>query len=152
MPESLELFLYAVLLITCLIISISDARDRRIENKHVVIIAIVALALGFSDYSANSLWYLGTCWAALILLHRLRVMGGGDVKLIAAFSLSLPSVGLWFALWLVVIFGGVLAIFYLAKRILQTQKRVKPSIPTGLPYGIAICSGFYVVLITRIIT
>ncbi|MGI9947861.1 A24 family peptidase [Vibrio hyugaensis] len=152
MTDSLELFLYAILLITCLIISISDVRDRRIENKHVVIIAIVSLALGFSDYSMNSLWYLGTCWAALIFLHRLRVMGGGDVKLIAAFSLSLPFVGLWFALWLVGIFGGVLAVFYLAKRSLQAKNQVKPSIPTGLPYGIAICSGFYVVLITRIIT
>ncbi|WP_061035952.1 MULTISPECIES: A24 family peptidase [Vibrio] len=143
------LFLYITLATVCLVVSLSDIRERTIKNSHVLVIAVLAIAIGIADFSLSSLWVLGICWSALLFLHVIRVLGGGDVKLIAAFSFSLPTQSLLEALILVGIYGGILAVTYL---ILPRPSHVtgegKKS-QIGLPYGVAICCGFYTALLLK---
>ncbi|MFH0270234.1 A24 family peptidase [Vibrio jasicida] len=143
------LSIYIILGLMCLLISLSDIRERTIKNSHVLVIAVLAIAIGIADFSLSSLWVLGICWSALLFLHVIRVLGGGDVKLIAAFSFSLPTQSLLEALIFVGIYGGILAVTYL---ILPRPSHVtgegKKS-QIGLPYGVAICCGFYTALLLK---
>ena len=142
------LFVYIILATACFVVSLSDIRERTIKNSHVAVIAVLAMVIGSADYSLASLWILGICWSALLVLHIFNVMGGGDVKLIAAFSLALPTTFLLPALVLVTVFGGVLAIIYLLKFWwMSWRNKEYDSAQIGLPYGIAICCGFYLALV-----
>lgn len=85
------LFVYIILATACFVVSLSDIRERTIKNSHVAVIAVLAMVIGSADYSLASIWILGICWSALLVLHIFNLMGGGDVKLIAAFSLALPT-------------------------------------------------------------
>ncbi|MCC4223414.1 MAG: prepilin peptidase [Pseudomonadota bacterium] len=143
------LFVYITLAIVCFVVSLSDIRERTIKNSHVLVIAVLAIAIGIADFSLSSLWVIGICWSALLFLHVLGVLGGGDVKLIAAFSLSLPTQSLLEALIFVGIYGGILAVIYL---ILLRPSHVTGEgdiLQFGLPYGVAICCGFYTALLLK---
>nr|WP_319535355.1 prepilin peptidase [uncultured Vibrio sp.] len=141
------LVIYTLLALLCAMVSLSDLRHRTIKNSHVAVIAVLAMVIGSADFSLASIWILGFCWSALVALHIFNVMGGGDVKLIAAFSLALPTTFLLPALVLVTVFGGVLAIIYLLKFWWMSRRKEHDSAQIGLPYGIAICCGFYLALI-----
>ncbi|HBC3483120.1 TPA: prepilin peptidase [Vibrio parahaemolyticus] len=141
------LLIYVLLALLCAMVSFSDLRHRTIKNHHVGMIALLAIVIGSADYTLDSIWILGICWSALLVLHIFNVMGGGDVKLIAAFSLALPTAFLLPALMLVAVFGGVLTTFYLCKRWWITKKSVQEHVQIGLPYGVAICCGFFTALL-----
>lgn len=142
------LVIYTLLAVLCAMVSLSDLRHRTIKNSHVVVIAVLAMVIGSADYSLASIWILGICWSALLVLHIFNLMGGGDVKLIAAFSLALPTTFLLPALVLVTVFGGILAIIYLLKFWWMSRRNKEhDSAQIGLPYGIAICCGFYLALV-----
>lgn len=142
------LFVYIILATACFVVSLSDIRERTIKNSHVAVIAVLAMVIGSADYSLASIWILGICWSALLVLHIFNLMGGGDVKLIAAFSLALPTTFLLPALVLVAVFGGMLAIIYLLKFWWMSRRNKEhDSAQIGLPYGIAICCGFYLALV-----
>ncbi|MDW3124983.1 prepilin peptidase, partial [Vibrio sp. 1974] len=76
------LLIYVLLALLCAMVSFSDLRHRTIKNHHVGMIALLAIVIGSADYTLDSSWILGICWSALLVLHILNVMGGGDVKLI----------------------------------------------------------------------
>ncbi len=74
-----------------------------------------------------------------------KVFGGGDAKLLIAFSLSLPFSLIDDALFLVAISGGLLAVIYLVKY--RLLKLVPTTGVLGLPYGLAISTGFYITIL-----
>jgi len=136
--------------------AVLDIRSRRIPNALIV----AALVLGLGIHVARGglpgagLAVGGAVVGGLILfpLYRIRAMGAGDVKLLAALgALVGPQMILWVALYSAIM-GGVVAAFMLAqrhqlgisvRRLVARPGRVERS---GLkaPYGVAIAGGLYV--------
>lgn len=125
--------------------AVTDLRSRRIPNLLSVGLALV----GFARIAAG-LWTGGsTATAALDLAaalavfalgaaaFQLRMLGGGDVKLLAAGALWLGAAALGSFLMTTALVGGVLAVAYLLR-----MRFFRPAGPEpGLPYGIAIAAG-----------
>jgi prepilin peptidase CpaA len=72
-----------------------------------------------------------------------RWLGFGDIKLVIALSFALPWSQWLLAIWLTLMLGGLLASFYLIKRRLVEDRK-----SITLPYGVAICGGFYLTIFT----
>ena len=133
--------LLAALAIGLLTAAFTDLRRRQIDNWLNVGIALIAPAFWWA--SGLTLWpgvayQLGLALVAFVLLAGLfamRVMGGGDVKLLTALALWIqPDHFLWLLLVMSVL-GGVLTIVFGAWHVARRQ--------TGriaIPYGVAICA------------
>lgn len=65
--------------------------------------------------------------AVTLLLYWLRLMGGGDVKLLVAIALLLPPAGVAQAILAIAIAGGALALVFLALRPLARKRRLAPA-------------------------
>ena len=91
-------------------------------------------------------WLSAAGLAALVLLvgfalFAARLMGGGDVKLMAAVALWAGPGELPLLLSVTAIAGGVVAAFLLiSRRIRATRIRQEPG-PEVMPYGVAIAAG-----------
>jgi prepilin peptidase CpaA len=124
--------------------------------------AAARLAAGPQELAA-SLGIAVALFGALLLLHARGMLGGGDVKLLAATALGLPAAGAVQFIVVTAFAGGGLALLHLGLRWLPRPARA----PAGssavrrvyaaerwrilrrapLPYGIAIaCGGAWVVL------
>ena len=127
------------LAIALLIAAFTDLRRRQIDNW-----LNAAIALGAPLYwwaSGLSLWpgvaiQIGVALAAftvLAALFALRMMGGGDVKLLAALALWIEPD--WFLRLLIVmaLVGGLLTVVMGAWHIARRQKD-----KLAIPYGVAI--------------
>ena len=137
--------LLVALAIALLFAAFTDVRARRIDNWLNAAIALAAplfwwaCHLGLADIG----WQVATAFGAFVVLavlFALRVMGGGDVKLLAALALWIKPV--WFGQLVMVmaIVGGVLTVCFAAWHIARRSQN-KPQIP----YGIAIaCAGLWV--------
>jgi prepilin peptidase CpaA len=148
-PEWLA-WLLGILLVVA---AAEDCYRLRISNLisiAVLVLAIVAMAVvGFS----LSLWENLAVFAAILVvgtfLFGRGMLGGGDVKLLAA-------LGLWFdlrgSLGLIVsvfIAGGLLAIIILTGRLFAGSGKKRIAVlnkGAGIPYGIAIAAGALIIL------
>ncbi|KLV08948.1 hypothetical protein ABT56_01725 [Photobacterium aquae] len=83
------------------------------------------------------------------ILVEANVFGAGDSKLATVLALALPLSSLPFALWLTVMVGGGLAVFYWLKY--RLIKRKLKGMDPGLPYGLAIAIGFYIPIIVQLL-
>lgn len=119
----------------------------------------VALLAGYAGYAFVS----GASWAAVgtdvaagaavliagMILFRFGLLGGGDVKTLAAATPwvgwpGLPEFLLWVALW-----GGALAVLLvIGRRLADGEPVLGPrwwrrlwAPDSGVPYGVAICAG-----------
>ena len=139
--ETITYGLLAVLAIGLLTAAFTDLRRRQIDNWLNAAIALTAPAFWWA--SGLTLWP-GVAWQAglalvvfvvLAGLFALRVMGGGDVKLLAALALWIRPEHF---LWLVVVMsllGGVLTVLFGAWHVARRhQGRI------AIPYGVAICA------------
>ena len=116
-----------------------DIRSRRIPNK--LNLAIALLAVPFWVLSGYALWpdiatqlALGVgVFLLFALLFRLGMMGGGDVKLLAALALWLPLGALVKLLVIMALAGGVLTLAMLIR-----HKVMKSGHKLEVPYGVAI--------------
>ncbi|MGV2988912.1 prepilin peptidase [Vibrio sp. E150_011] len=138
-----DLILIFVMLITSALICASDVALRKISNIYgVVILTCSILLLSESKQGAveHLLSAVIVCVVTLIAFG-FRILGGGDVKLMIAFSIAIPFHYLGVAIFNVAIIGGVLAMFYLLKY--RIFKLVPESGEMGLPYGLAISFGFF---------
>lgn len=133
--------LLAALAIGLLTAAFTDLRRRQIDNWLTAAIALTAPAFWWA--SGVALWpgvaeQLGLALAVFTVLaglFALRMMGGGDVKLLAALALWVqPGHFLWLLL-LTSLLGGVLTVivsmWHVARR--QTGR-------IAVPYGVAICA------------
>lgn len=136
------------LAIALLVAAITDIRRRQIDNWLTLGIAATApLFWWASDLSLlpQIAWHLGIAaitFAVLFGLFTLRMMGGGDVKLLTALALWIAP--LWFMRLLIVmsILGGLLTlVLWIHHRAKNRTDRL------AVPYGVAIaCAGLWVII------
>lgn len=124
----------------------TDLKDRRIPNIQPLIILGLFGMLALSRLIAGEALTQALLWPALaglvvfafcVVLFALKLMGGGDVKLMATVALIAgPAFSLSF-LFYVAIAGGIVAFAVMVHKwiIIQTNE------PPQVPYGVAIMAG-----------
>ncbi|ANK13000.1 A24 family peptidase [Erythrobacter neustonensis] len=134
--------LLIALAIALLIAAFTDLRRRQIDNWLNAAIALTAPVFWWA--SGMELWPdvaiqlavgLGA-FAVLAALFAFKVMGGGDVKLLAALALWLPFYNFMQLLLIMAIAGGVLTVLLI---FWHTARRQRDRI--AVPYGVAIAFG-----------
>jgi prepilin peptidase CpaA len=161
----MDLILKGALLFAVTVAAVLDVRSRRIPN--VLTVWALALALtvrGLAGGGALLPGLLGLAAAAVITipLFGLRVLGGGDAKLLIAVGAYLGPQGVMIALLGTGVAGGVMAIFVSARRSMLlpallnagdlirsvatfgrtgTAARMPSPMSGSLPYGVAIAVG-----------
>jgi prepilin peptidase CpaA len=129
----------AILAAMLIVAATGDLRTRRIPNR--LNLAIALLALPFWVLSGYGLWPESALQVALAagvllffaLLFQLGMMGGGDVKLLAALTLWLPLASLVKLVVIMSVAGGVLTLVMLVR-----HKALKSEAALEVPYGVAI--------------
>ena len=132
----------AILAAMLVVAATGDIRERRIPNT--LNLAIAVLAVPFWWLSGYALWpdvamqlALGAgAFLFFALLFRVGMMGGGDVKLLAALALWLPLASLIKLLVIMSLAGGVLTVALLIRhRMRKSNEKLE------IPYGVAIAFG-----------
>lgn len=134
--------LLIALAIALVFAAFTDIRRRQIDNWLNAAIALGAPVFWWS--SDLSLWpdvamQLGVALAAFVLLaglFALKMMGGGDVKLLTALALWIPWDIFIQLLMVMAIAGGVLTIVMGMWHIMRRQRD-----RLAIPYGVAIAFG-----------
>ncbi|MFM7378308.1 MAG: prepilin peptidase [Erythrobacter sp.] len=130
------------LAIALVIAAFTDMRRRQIDNWLNALIALTAPAFWWA--SGLDLWpgvaiQLGVATAAFFILAGLfamKVMGGGDVKLLTALALWVPPYVFMQLLLIMSLAGGALTIVLAGWHIIRGERdKIK------IPYGIAIAFG-----------
>lgn len=134
--------LLIALAIALVFAAFTDMRRRQIDNWLNVSIALGAPLFWWS--SGLSLWpdvaaQLGVALAAFVLLaglFALKMMGGGDVKLLTALALWVRPEMFLQLLVIMAIAGGVLTVLMMCWHTMRRQKD-----KLAIPYGVAIAFG-----------
>lgn len=138
--------LLAALAIALLVAAFTDLRRRQIDNWLNAGIALAAPLFWWS--SGLSLWpdvalQFGVAigaFAVFASLFALRMMGGGDVKLLTALALWIEPTWFLRLLIMMALVGGVLTLVMGAWHVMRRQKH-----KLAIPYGVAIsCAGLWV--------
>ncbi len=139
--------------------AVTDIRTRRIPNSLVLVLAALGLLrLGVDLWTGSTGAEVGLdlALAAVVFLggtaiFAVGLMGGGDVKLVAAASVWFGTAGTIDFLIATVLAGGVLACVFLVRR---GARRMAggPSVNAAdsLPYGVAIALGGILVTLQAI--
>lgn len=134
--------LLALLAIALLAAALGDWRHLLIRNRLNGAIAAGAplfwLAAGVAPWPGMAL-QIGLALLVLAVcaaLFAMRVLGGGDVKLLAALALWVPPATFADLVLVMALAGGGLAAAMLVLR-----GRMAPDAPASIPYGIAIAAG-----------
>ncbi|MBR9874156.1 MAG: prepilin peptidase [Vibrionaceae bacterium] len=108
-------------------IGVSDAQRHRIPNLFVVVLLFVV----FIDVSLQpdiewSLHFKGflVTFVVCFCLYLMRVMAGGDVKLLAVLAFWLGASTMWRVIPYIVIAGGVTGLFYLASHLASSVEPI----------------------------
>ena len=142
-----------------LIAGIWDMAERRIPNRLVLLVALLA---PLHHYAVGGWAQLVPAWSGLLAFVLLAavllwlfdngLIGGGDVKLLLASQLFLGSGAAPTFLLAVALAGGILSLtFLLARPLAQLASRlavrwrIRPA-DDRLPYGIAIAGGAFATL------
>ncbi|WP_191602895.1 A24 family peptidase [Marinomonas algicola] len=136
MSQSLYIAFY--MLVSASVIGIyTDIRSRTISNRYCLLILMLACFCSCFDGGAvlAILRVFGILFIGVILFS-LSIIGAGDVKLLAAYSVGISTEYWWLTLYLILILGAVLACIYvvygvLANKMSEVRRR-------GLPYGVPI--------------
>ena len=164
----LEKIVFFVAILFLAIAAFQDARVRVVPDTCVVLVAACGLVLNALDGLESVAFSLAAAVAVLfacVLLFQLRLMGGGDARLIPAACLLFPSNQIVTFLVVTAMVGGVLAMLALSSNFIRSRatngRLPQPDLPDndgvaefgfqgwGIPYGVAIFSG---VVITMVIT
>ena len=139
--------LWAGLAIALVWAATTDIQRRHISNKLNIAIAIGAVPFWFA--SGLDPWpdiairvaVAAAVFGAFTILFAIRMMGGGDVKLLGALALWLPGIAVMDMLIVMAIGGGVLTLILIAHGRLRA-----PDVAIKVPYGVAIAfAGLWVV-------
>jgi prepilin peptidase CpaA len=125
--------------------ALTDLARRRIPNELVLTLALIgALRIAFEWAGGagglSAAVDIGACVVVFLLgvaAFQLNLVGGGDVKLLAAATLFLGAGALAPFLLVTSMAGGVLALAFLIGQRAAGADRPPPS----LPYGVAIAAG-----------
>jgi len=131
----------------------TDLKTRTISNE--LNLAIALLAIAFWWVAGEALWpdvaiRIGVSFGIFVLfaaLFVLKMMGGGDVKMIAALALWLPFKALLVMLTVMALAGGGITLFILI------SQRWRPNADRPeVPYGVAIAIGGLWVIANGLLT
>lgn len=156
----------ANVLLTCLLIAAcaSDLRSRRIPNGLVATIGLAGFAYGLAVMPPTRAFAfaIGGCLVGLAIwlpFWALRVLGAGDVKLMAATGTWLGAAGTVEASLFAAVAGGVIAIVALARApsegspqarfgawllMSRVTRSIAPELTPAerrIPYGVALAAG-----------
>lgn len=142
MGEIASVVLVVVLGLLLVSAGIEDARKREIANWKNAAIAL--LAPPFWVANGLALWpdmvvQLGIALAVLVLFaaaFHLGMMGGGDVKMIAALALWFPFAQLVTLLIVMSIAGGVITLLMLIDKWMR-RTSAQPEVPYGIAIAVA---------------
>ncbi|MEZ8785920.1 A24 family peptidase [Vibrio splendidus] len=137
-----------ILVIVCVYVSATDFLYRKIQNHTLLILLFLQCFLSPLDIQIMS--FLLVLGGGLIV-YALIWIGAGDIKYAAVLSLTIPLNDLLWAFVMTAFSGGFLAVIYLVKNKLISKKltRKTSNDQQGIPYGIAISVGFYLVILTQ---
>jgi prepilin peptidase CpaA len=131
--------LLAGLAIALLIAAFTDLRHRKIGNWLTGAIALGAplfwWASGLSLWP-DIVWQIGVAlatFAVLAVLFAMRMMGGGDVKLLTALALWIAPLLFLKLVIVMALLGGVLTIVFGSWHVMRRQRE-----KLAIPYGVAI--------------
>jgi prepilin peptidase CpaA len=149
------LWLVAFLALALTAAAVEDATRLRISNMTcLAVIATALIAMALHGFPA-SLWQNLLVFAAILALgtaaFAARVLGGGDVKFLAALGLWVDFSGAAWLVAAVLIAGGVLALALLVSRALRRGGEDAQS-SKMIPYGLAITAGSLIVFGTQLNT
>ena len=166
-PHILPLLVSAFILVVCVLAALRDVVTRIIPNGYCGLIALGGLFLRLMDGTAiRGLVAASVLFLLLSVCWRLRLLGGGDVKLLTACALAVPPAQIGAVVFITAITGAVLGLIYLAARRRVPPPRVRPTwrpiralrleqwrLHRGgpLPYAVAIASGFGATLLPAIV-
>jgi prepilin peptidase CpaA len=124
---------------------IEDASRLRISNITCAAVVVEALAaIAFEGFS-TVLWQNGVALLCVLLVGTVafaaRLLGGGDVKLLAGVALWVDLKHLIWLVAAVFIAGGLVAVAYLSTRLVTTGVAGVRQNDRRIPYGIAIAAG-----------
>ena len=137
-----------ILAIVCVYVSVTDFLYRKIQNYALLILLFLQCFLSPLDIQIMSfLLVLG----GGLLVYALIWIGAGDIKYAAVLSLTIPLNDLLWAFVMTAFTGGFLAVIYLVNNKLISKKLIRKvsNDQQGIPYGIAISVGFYLVILTQ---
>lgn len=137
MLSDLSVLLLAILALLLIVAAAGDLRSRQIPNWLNAAIALLAipfwLSLSLDGGEMAVRLAIGVGLFALFAgLFYLGMMGGGDVKLIAALALWLPPLAVLPLLTIMAIAGGILT------AVMLVRARLAKSGTPEVPYGVAI--------------
>ena len=137
-----------ILVIVCVYVSATDFLYRKIQNYALLILLFLQCFLSPLDIQIMS--FLLVLGGGLIV-YALIWIGAGDIKYAAVLSLTIPLSDLLWAFVMTAFTGGFLAVIYLVYNKLISKRLVKKTSngQQGIPYGIAISVGFYLVILTQ---
>ncbi|MEZ8291353.1 prepilin peptidase [Vibrio sp. 10N.237.312.B06] len=144
---SFEVYLL-ILAILCVYVSVTDFLFRKIQNHALLI--LIFLQCFLSPLDIQSISFLLVLGGGLIV-YALIWIGAGDIKYAAALSLTIPVNDLHWAFVMTAFAGGFLSVIYVVKNKLISKKLTTSMLNDmqGIPYGIAISIGFYLVILTQ---
>ncbi|KTT67819.1 A24 family peptidase [Sphingomonas sanguinis] len=131
---------------------IEDARTREIADRKNIAIALIApLWWWASDVPVWPDMAIRIAVAIAVFLlfaqaFRIGMMGGGDVKMIAAIALWLPVPPLFRMMLLMSIAGGIVTVAMLVDHRLRHRKRDEDAPAIEVPYGVAIAIAALLIL------
>lgn len=147
MTSLVEPGIYTMVAATLLWSAATDIRERRIPNIQPLVILSLFGVLALWQLSTGKTYLAALIWplvaAALVfgfclVLFALKLMGGGDVKLMAAVALIAgPILSASFVMY-VTIAGGIVALGTLVYTYCQSTKNANT---VKVPYGVAIMAG-----------
>ncbi|MEZ8312426.1 A24 family peptidase [Vibrio splendidus] len=132
-----------ILVIVCVYVSATDFLYRKIQNHTLLILLFLQCFLLPLDIQIMS--FLLVLGGGLIV-YALIWIGAGDIKYAAVLSLTIPLNDLLWAFVMTAFAGGFLAVIYL---VYNKLTRKTSNDQQGIPYGIAISVGFYLVILTQ---
>ncbi|HEX6741579.1 MAG TPA: prepilin peptidase [Sphingomicrobium sp.] len=138
-------WLVAILFAALAAAAVEDFIRRQISNVTCLAVLVAALvAMGLHGFSL-ALWQNAVVFLFLLgagyLLFAAKKMGGGDVKLFACLGLWVNISDGIRLIATVLIAGGVIALLYLASRLLPSRRPRESIKGRQIPYGLAIVAG-----------
>ena len=145
--------IFGILLAVLLLMAAwTDIKTRTISNELNATIALLAIVFWFviGEPLPDIALRVGVAVGVFALfagLFMLRMMGGGDVKMIAALALWLPINALFVMLTVMALAGGVITV------VLLIRQRWRPNAGRPeIPYGVAIAIGGLWVIANGLLT
>lgn len=144
------LWLIALLGAALVAAAVEDSRRLRISNLTCLAVLATAVTAMLIHGLEPALWQNWAAFAAILAIGTAAfaggLLGGGDVKLLAAVALWFDLAGAALMIGAAFIAGGVVAALYILVRAARGKKRSGDLKSSQIPYGLAIAAGAIVAL------